>query len=284
MKFTNVILILLFSVISTNTAKASICYNKTDSLIYESYIQEFSSMQHSDISDLIASTALFFIDRPYVASTLDENSTEVLTINLHEFDCTTFVENCIALSKVIKSGDFSFSNYCNVLTSMRYRNGKINGYTSRLHYTSDWIYQNERNGLLKNISLNLNGNQIEKGINFMSNHSKLYKHLNNNQENLDRIKTVENEIFQRNNYKIIPLQNIKTISNNIIDGEIIIFATNIGGLDYSHIGIAYHKDNKLRFIHASSMAKKVIIETKSLIDYCNSSKQCSGISVLRVTN
>lgn len=284
MKFTNVILILLFSVISTNTAKASICYNKTDSLIYESYIQEFSSMQHSDISDLIASTALFFIDRPYVASTLDENSTEVLTINLHEFDCTTFVENCIALSKVIKSGDFSFSNYCNVLTSMRYRNGKIDGYTSRLHYTSDWIYQNERNGLLKNISLNLNGNQIEKGINFMSNHSKLYKHLNNNQENLDRIKTVENEISQRNNYKIIPLQNIKTISNNIIDGEIIIFATNIGGLDYSHIGIAYHKDNKLRFIHASSMAKKVIIETKSLIDYCNSSKQCSGISVLRVTN
>lgn len=284
MKFTNVILILLFSVISTNTAKASICYNKTDSLIYESYIQGFSSMQHSDISDLIASTALFFIDRPYVASTLDENSTEVLTINLHEFDCTTFVENCIALSKVIKSGDFSFSNYCNVLTSMRYRNGKIDGYTSRLHYTSDWIYQNERNGLLKNISLNLNGNQIEKGINFMSNHSKLYKHLNNNQENLDRIKTVENEISQRNNYKIIPLQNIKTISNNIIDGEIIIFATNIGGLDYSHIGIAYHKDNKLRFIHASSMAKKVIIETKSLIDYCNSSKQCSGISVLRVTN
>lgn len=284
MKFTNVILILLFSVISTNTAKASICYNKTDSLIYESYIQEFYSMQHSDISDLIASTALFFIDRPYVASTLDENSTEVLTINLHEFDCTTFVENCIALSKVIKSGDFSFSNYCNILTSMRYRNGKIDGYTSRLHYTSDWIYQNERNGLLKNISLNLNGNQIEKGINFMSNHSKLYKHLNNNQENLDRIKTVENEISQRNNYKIIPLQNIKTISNNIIDGEIIIFATNIGGLDYSHIGIAYHKDNKLRFIHASSMAKKVIIETKSLIDYCNSSKQCSGISVLRVTN
>lgn len=284
MKFTNVILILLFSVISTNTAKASICYNKTDSLIYESYIQEFSSMQHSDISDLIASTALFFIDRPYVASTLDENSTEVLTINLHEFDCTTFVENCIALSKVIKSGDFSFSNYCNILTSMRYRNGKIDGYTSRLHYTSDWIYQNERNGLLKNISLNLNGNQIEKEINFMSNHSKLYKHLNNNQENLDRIKTVENEISQRNNYKIIPLQNIKTISNNIIDGEIIIFATNIGGLDYSHIGIAYHKDNKLRFIHASSMAKKVIIETKSLIDYCNSSKQCSGISVLRVTN
>lgn len=284
MKFTNVILILLFSVISTNTAKASICYSKTDSLIYESYIQEFSSMQHSDISDLIASTALFFIDRPYVASTLDENSTEVLTINLHEFDCTTFVENCIALSKVIKSGDFSFSNYCNILTSMRYRNGKIDGYTSRLHYTSDWIYQNERNGLLKNISLNLNGNQIEKEINFMSNHSKLYKHLNNNQENLDRIKTVENEISQRNNYKIIPLQNIKTISNNIIDGEIIIFATNIGGLDYSHIGIAYHKDNKLRFIHASSMAKKVIIETKSLIDYCNSSKQCSGISVLRVTN
>ncbi|MFT3993360.1 MAG: DUF1460 domain-containing protein [Dysgonomonas sp.] len=284
MKFTNVILILLFSVISTNTAKASICYNKTDSLIYESYIQEFSSMQHSDISDLIASTALFFIDRPYVASTLDENSTEVLTINLHEFDCTTFVENCIALSKVIKSGDFSFSNYCNILTSMRYRNGKIDGYTSRLHYTSDWIYQNERNGLLKNISLNLNGNQIEKEINFMSNHSKLYKHLNNNQENLDRIKTVENEISQRNNYKIIPLQNIKTISNNIIDGEIIIFATNIGGLDYSHIGIAYHKDNKLRFIHASSMAKKVIIETKSLIDYCNNSKQCSGITVLCVTN
>lgn len=284
MKFTNVILILLFSVISTNTAKASIYYSKTDSLIYESYIQEFSSMQHSDISDLIASTALFFIDRPYVASTLDENSTEVLTINLHEFDCTTFVENCIALSKVIKSGDFSFSNYCNVLTSMRYRNGKIDGYTSRLHYTSDWIYQNERNELLKNISLNLNGNQIEKEINFMSNHSKLYRHLNNNQENLDRIKTVENEISQRNNYKIIPLQNIKTISNNIIDGEIIIFATNIGGLDYSHIGIAYHKDNKLRFIHASSIAKKVIIETKSLIDYCNNSKQCSGITVLRVTN
>lgn len=282
MKLTKTIIIVLSLIVFSDTIKADTIDNKTDSLIYESYIREFSLEKDAEINELLIKSALYFLNTPYVASTLEISDSENLVINLREFDCTTFVENCIALTRVVKSGDLSFTNYCKVLSSMRYRGGKIDGYVSRLHYTSEWISENEQNGILKNISLDLNGNSVEKKIDFMSTHSHLYKHLNNDSLNLKKVKGIEKKLYLKNNYRFIPVSEISNIEKEIYDGDIIVFASNTNGLDYSHIGIAYHKDKALHFIHASSSAKKVIIEPKLLKNYCVGSKQCSGISVLRL--
>jgi len=261
-----------------------IVYSRQDSVIYEKYIKEFKAEKDKPLDELIANTARFFLGKPYVASTLEVSDKEQLIINLREFDCTTLVENSIALAKTIKSGDNSFDNYCRILRQIRYRNGEISGYLSRLHYTTDWIFENEKQNVFENMSLKLGGKKVMQPVDFMSTHPNLYKHLKNNPTNVREMASIEKDINKRDSYRIIPLAAIAPNEKGIENGDIITFATSIAGLDYSHMGIAYWQNGILHFIHASSRAKQVVIETKTLLNYCKDSRNCTGISVLRINS
>ena len=263
-------------------ANARVVYTTQDSLIYERYINQLKADTNLPIGELIVKTALFFRETPYVASTLDNNKSEQLVINLRQFDCTTFVESCIALSRTLKTGDHTFSNFCNQLQIIRYRDGKITDYSSRLHYVTDWIYDNSKKGILKNESSVLGGTLNNKTINFMSSHTDAYKPLRNNSELQQKITDTESQINSRGGYYFVKKENINKISNQVLNGDIVVFATSINGLDYTHIGIAYHDGIKLTFIHASSKAMKVIVEPHSLSDYCLKSTRCIGVSILRI--
>lgn len=259
-----------------------IYYSKADSLTYESYIRQFASKKNKPLGELITATAQFFLGRPYVASTLEITDNEMLVVNLREFDCTTLVENSIALSKVIQSGDHSFSNYCNLLTKIRYRNANIEGYSSRLHYTSDWLYNNEQKELLEDLTLAFGGEMVNKPLSFMSTHPQFYKHLKDDIEEQEEIANIEEDINRREALCILPQSFIKLKQEDIKDGDIIAFATSTKGLDYSHIAIAFWQDGMLHFIHASSNQKKVVVEKKTLLHYCTVSRSCTGISIARI--
>lgn len=272
----------LFLIALQAVGAKDILYSKADSLIFEAYIKQFATQRDKPVDELIINTAKYFLDKPYVAFTLETSDNEKLVINLREFDCTTFVENCIALSLTLKDGKLSFESYCKNLQGIRYRNGRIDGYTSRLHYTGDWIYENQRRGMIKDMSAGLGGKYHQKDIDFMSTHPQSYKHLKDNEANIGKIKEVEDNINNRNSYVVVPTSSIPSIEKEIRNGDIVAFATSINGLDYSHIGIAYWEKGRLHFIHASTRLKKVIIEEKTLSEYCRGSKSCTGISILRV--
>lgn len=278
------LVILIFSLFTlSNMAKGGdIVFTPADLRIYEAYIKQFEKQKDKPFEEIFINTAKYFLGKPYVASTLEVPDTERMVVNLREFDCTTFVENCIALSQVIKSGDFSYDNYLQTLITMRYRDGEVTGYTSRLHYTSDWIYENEKHGLLRNISSEIGGEKVKKDVNFMTTHPQLYKHLKGNAQNIEKLDKIEKNISKRNAYEILPTAAIYNSQQKIKTGDIIVFATSIAGLDYSHIGIAYWQKEKLHFIHASSKARQVIIEQKTLLEYCQTSKSCTGVTVLRI--
>ena len=44
------------------------------------------------------------------------------------------------------------SSFADNLQKIRYRDGVIDGYTSRLHYTSDWIENGVRQGFLEDVT------------------------------------------------------------------------------------------------------------------------------------
>lgn len=263
-------------------SKGEVVYTKADSLIFETYITQFSPQKEQPIASLFANTAKYFLGKPYISSTLEGGGKERLVVNLREFDCVTFVESCLALSLTLKSETPSFALFCTQLKSIRYRNGDIEGYPSRLHYMSDWIYENGENGLIDDITKDCGGRLILKDINFMTTNSHLYHNLKDNKINVGKLKKIEEDISSRNNYIVLPSFSIEKESAKIKNGDIVLFATKINGLDYSHLGIAYWQKGKLHFIHASSKSKKIIIEDKTLEGYCKSSKTCSGISILKV--
>ncbi|MDR2085671.1 MAG: DUF1460 domain-containing protein [Dysgonamonadaceae bacterium] len=232
-------------------------------------------------NELIVKAALWLLNTPYVAATLEVNEEEELVVNLRELDCLTFVENCLALSRAAQYTSPGYEYFTGELRKIRYRNGVIRGYTSRLHYTGDWIFDNCGKGLLKDITHALGGKRFKTNVYYMSTHPGAYPALKKNPQNTAIMAEIEKRINQRTNYYYIPRNEINEKAAQIKSGDIICFTTSAPGLDISHLGIAYWNKGRLTFIHASSKAKKVIVNPESISDYCFKISTNTGIIVLR---
>ncbi len=254
-----------------------------DSAIFARYEQAMKANIHLPMGELVVKTALYFADAPYVAGTIDIHATEQLTVNLREFDCTTFVESCVALARTIKLGG-GFHLFRQQLQNIRYRNGRLSGYSSRLHYVRDWIQDNGQRGVLQDVTPFLGGKLVRKHINFMSENAQLYKALKGNEKEVENIRKVEDNINSREGFYRLQPSLILRNAQHIRNGDVVLFQTNKAGLDFSHMGIAFWEQGRLTFIHASTSARKVITQSGTLSDYSLKSKMCNGISVVRPTD
>jgi hypothetical protein len=233
------------------------------------------------IGDIIAEIGQSFLGTDYEAYGIEKDGDEQLVINLTGLDCTTFLENALIFSRLIKKGKTSFEDYQDELTYVRYRDGKIKQYPSRLHYFSDWIFNNQQKGIIKDITEDIGGVPISFGPNFMSTHPDAYKHLKENPAFIPLIEDQEKEISSRT-YYYIPKEKIFTIEGKIHNGDLIAFTTNVKGLDIGHVGIAVkEEDGRIHLLHAPQVGSKVQITETPLSEYVMSIKKHSGIMVLR---
>lgn len=273
------LLLLLILAVSSACIFAQTNTDRTkDEAIAEKF---FRSAPKSTIDSAIVRGALFFLETPYVAGTLDRSEREELTVNLREMDCVTFVENCLALSRTLQYPSPDLNYFERELRQIRYRNGVINGYVSRLHYTADWIFDNAEKNIFEDVTYALGGRKLKPDVHYMSDNYLKYSHLANNPEEVQQLIDIERKINARGNYYFIPKQEIEQRQSLIKNGDIICFTTSISGLDISHLGIAYRYKGQLTFVHASLKAGKVIINPESLADYCRMIKTNTGIIVLR---
>lgn len=255
-------------------------YAQLDIEIFNKYIQ---SATNTSNNNSLAETALFFLDASYKANTLEVNNTEQLVVNLREFDCTTLVEICLALHQTIKHETPQYETFLQNLQLIRYREGKIDDYTSRLHYITDWITDNVSKGIIIDRTKELGGKLLNVNVNYMTTHPQQYPALKGNSRLIAQMETIEKSINTRKNtYYYIPKGEISRIEKAINTGDIIFFTTSLAGLDVTHAGIACRVGNKLTFIHASSKHGKVVINPESLNDYCASNKNNTGIIVVQV--
>ena len=220
-----------------------------------------------------------FKGSPYVAQTLELEGSEALVINLQEFDCTTYVENVLAFSLMLKKEQTEFDAFSSLLQNIRYRDGELKGYSSRLHYFTDWIDNNEEKGLVRDITKEVGGIPLDKDINFMSGHRDLYPMLEDD-NSFEDIKKTEERLSQKTLY-YLPREKVAASEELIHNGDIIALATSIGGLDVTHTGLAYReKEGRLHLLHASSSGE-VKISEKPLADYLMGVSKNTGIIVAR---
>lgn len=224
-----------------------------------------------------------FLGSPYVAHTIEGFQNEPLVLNFRAFDCTTFVENSLSLYflqyenlEEFATEENHLKTYAQLLEDIRYRNRERAGYTSRLHYFTEWIQNNEKKGYVFDITEDLGGSTIKKTLDFMSSHRSSYSALKD-----DRIfeEWVEIEkALNPMNYAVLGLDAIKNAA--IEEGDIIAFATNIDGLDVTHTGIAIEKNKKIHLLHASSSGS-VVISKKPLYKFAQGINRCTGIIIVR---
>lgn len=263
----------------TEIERQNVVYQPQDSVILKKVLNELAVVKDSPTSVLIKKAGEFFKETPYVAHTL-ESDEEQLILNLRGLDCTTYAENCLALVNTVKSDDPSLERFADELKHIRYRDGKIDGYLSRLHYFSDWIQENEKKGLIKNISKEIANMPYTKTINFMSTHPESYRQLKDSSELVEKIAVKEKEISEREMY-YIPEDQISEMEHLLQEGDIAGITTGIEGLDISHVVILFRKNGKIHPMHASTAAAKVVVDERTLEEYLQNSKSATGVMVAR---
>jgi hypothetical protein len=239
------------------------------------------NLETKSIGDVITEVGKQFIGTDYEAFALEKEGEEQLVVNLTGLDCTTFLENSLVFSRLIKSGKNTFADYQEELINVRYRNSIIEGYPSRLHYFSDWIHHNQRKGIIEDVTKDIGGEKIKFNVNLMSSKPDSYKQLKANPEFADTLKAQEDEISSRE-YYYIPKKRVSQVEENIQNGDLLALTTNIKGLDIGHVGIAVRKeDGRIYFMHAPIAGSKVQISENPLPEYLSKIKKHTGIIVLR---
>jgi hypothetical protein len=252
---------------------------QADRAILESVFSSMGDYQANSTSELMIRIGDFFKGSPYAEHTLEQEP-ENLVVNLREFDCTTFAESCLAISRTLQSGKLSFEQFTSELRGIRYRIGKVDGYASRIHYFSDWIHFSNQKLLVRDVSREIGGTPLSKKINFMSTHPASYMQLASNPSLIEIIAAQEEEISAREQY-YISLDSLPDLESGLRDGDIVGITTSIEGLDILHVGILVRKSNGIHLLHASSRHGKVILSEETLEVYLAENKSATGIMVAR---
>ena len=269
------VLFLVLGCFIISSIGAQVRYEPEDVEVFNRFLQYSKQGENS-----IVHAALFFIDTPYVGGTLEGDEIEQLRVNLRELDCVTFVENVIALHLMLNSGQHTFDNFCSILQRIRYRDGVIDGYLSRLHYFSEWLDNNRLKGIVTLPALPA-CQSFNPSVSFMSSNCDAYPALKSNPELCKLISSIEKNVNELN-LCYIPKQQVKDLGANLSTGDIIAISTLINGLDIAHTGFAFVQNGKTYLLHASSDLKKVVISDETLHDYLARFRNHSGILTGRV--
>ena len=228
------------------------------------------------------------VGTPYVPFTLEaylrgggSPVQEPLTLSLTRFDCVTLVESCLAVARLANSNDPpTWERFGREIERMRYRAGQRRGYTSRLHYFSEWITDGEQRGLVKDLGAELGGAEDARPLRFMTEHREKYLALADN-DVLQEIQAIEHRLDRRAR-RVIPTKRIPEVVNRIETGDVLAFATEIPGLDVTHAAFAHRSaDGILRVLHAPLSGGVVQVTRTTLPEYVAAIRRSTGILVAR---
>lgn len=278
------ILLYIIGVMTVLTAAAQERYAKADSMLVASLLSEARSLPRT--TNFPLHFARKFIGRPYVAHTLEVSDPEQLVVNTRQLDCTTLVETVTALTLCTYRNLYTWRDYLNALMQMRYRGGLLDGYTSRLHYFTDWIDDNSRKEIVSEIQASDPPFTAIQTIdvNYMSRHPEAYKALKAHPE-MVAVVAAQEDSLRGHTYRYIPkveIKDTKALRNTVRDGDIIAITCSKPGLDIAHLGFAVWHQDGLHLLNASQLHKRVIEEPMTMGQYLAKHPSHTGIRIVRI--
>lgn len=235
----------------------------------------------------IATVGQAFVGTPYKNFTLEiDNRIEAPSANLNAVDCWTFFEISLAFARLIEEPQENWTpqRFLHYIELDRYRGGECTGeYLSRLHYLEDWLADNDRRGLVNDLTKSLGGVSVPHAAQEMTRGWKHYRYLASNPKLLGPLRQMEERVSRRPLYQI-PVSRVASIEPKLQNGDTIGIVSHDGRLfGTSHVGLAYRSgDGVLHFMHASAPRNynKVVIDS-SLSSYLKRYRTDTGIMVAR---
>jgi hypothetical protein len=236
------------------------------------------------IGELIGKIAMELKGTPYVGFTLEASKdSEYCVVNLKGLDCVTFFEDALCMARMIKRGKNSPGDLIAEVQTTRYRGGKMGGFTTRLHYTTDWFVDNEAKGVLRILTPDLPGAEpFTQKVGIMSQHPENYRQLAAHPELLRDIRLAEDKINARS-LKYLPMDKLAAAEHLLQTGDIIGVTTTEAGIDIAHTGLCI-KDEQgvVHFMDASSSPRRMQVTLEPEISTClNWSSKLTGVMFAR---
>ena len=227
-----------------------------------------------------------FLGTPYKGFTLEiDDHIEAPSVNLTGLDCWTFFETALAFARMVEEPEERWTpeTLLRCIEMDRYWGGECDGtYLSRIHYLEDWLHDNARRGLVRDLTRSLGGTNVTNSAIEMTHNWKKYRYMRNNPELRAGITEIESRL-RRQPLAMIPKSRVAAIEDQLQSGDIIgIIGHDGGSYGTSHVGIAIRRDGVLCFMHASAPRNfgKVVIESR-LSDYLEKYRSHAGIMVGR---
>jgi hypothetical protein len=216
-----------------------------------------------------------------------DNRIESPSVNFQGMDCWTFFEIALGLARMLNEPESNWTpeRLLHYIELDRYRGGECTGeYLSRLHYLEDWLYDNDRRGLVEDLTRSLGGSGVPHSAREMSVGWRHYRYLAANRSLLGPLGRMEANVSSRPLYQI-PKNRVAGIEPKLRSGDVIgIISRDRNGLySTAHVGLALRtKDGVLHFMHASSPGNsgRVIVDAE-LSKYLYRYRSDSGILVAR---
>lgn len=226
---------------------------------------------------------------PYEAFTLEEYiraggspvRAEPLTLSLTRFDCVSLVEACLAIARIARDREPpTWERFALAMEAMRYRGGERSGYSSRLHYFSEWLQDGADRGLVTLLGEELGGLPDRRPLRFMSSNVDAYPALAY-PEVLAEIVEMERALDGMTRW-VVPTAAIPEVEESLESGDVLAFATSIEGLDVTHAAFAYRDEGGvMRVLHAPLSGGVVDVTEATLPQYVAAIRQSTGILVGR---
>jgi hypothetical protein len=240
------------------------------------------------IGERTAAVGQALVGTRYKHFTLEiDNRIESPSVNFQGMDCWTFFEVALGFARMLNEPESNWTpeRMLHYVEMDRYRGGECTGeYLSRLHYLEDWLYDNDRRGLVQDMTRDLGGRSVRHSAREMSSGWRHYRYLASNRSLLGPLARMEASVSSRPLYQI-PKDRVAAIEPKLRSGDIIgIISRDRGGLySTAHVGLALRtSDGVLHFMHASSPSNygRVVVDSE-LSKYLYRYSSDSGILVAR---
>lgn len=238
-----------------------------------------SNWNRLPVGPLVARVAKQLVGTPYVGGVLEGPGGEHCTVDMLRLDCVTLFEISLNMARITLSNKRTVEDLIDAVTFTRYRDGTISDYTSRLHYTADWIENNIKKGVVTDITPTLGGVPFPLSVGFMSANPKYYPAFTDHPEYIPVMAKIEQRV-NASSRTIVPKGRIAEIEDKLQDGDIIAIATSKKGLDYAHTGLIVRDGKRARFLHASSVKEQVVLD-EPIAEVISRLDTYLGITVVR---
>ncbi|MFN2474958.1 MAG: N-acetylmuramoyl-L-alanine amidase-like domain-containing protein [Chthoniobacterales bacterium] len=209
------------------------------------------------IGERTAAVAQALLGTPYKSFTLEiDNRIEAPSVNFDGLDCWTYFEIALGFARMVAEPQENWTpeRLLHYIEVDRYRDGRCTGeYLSRLHYLEDWFADNDRRGLIDDLTRSLGGQSVPHAAQEMQKGWKHYRYLTANPSLLKPLAQMEARVSSRPLYQI-PKSRVAAIEPKLQTGDIIGIVAHDGRLfGTAHVGMALRtSDGVLHFMHASS--------------------------------